>query len=151
MSGGGIDPGPGRVSIYQRDPSSPKGYRLESARLFDDIAELTAGGVDLDVDVLSASTSTPRQGRRGRRRPPLRRCPAPGLLDVLSEARRTPAWPGLAVLVFQAARPDKELGERGARSVGADAGEVGVGVQTEREAELHDEIDEQPTDGGGGC
>lgn len=50
MSGGGIDPGPGRVSIYQRDPSSPKGYRLESARLFDDIAELTAGGVEL-IDI----------------------------------------------------------------------------------------------------
>ena len=51
MSGGGIDPGPGRVSIYQRDPSSPKGYRLESARLFDDIAELAGGGVELDVDI----------------------------------------------------------------------------------------------------
>ena len=51
MSGGGIDPGPGRLSIYQRDPSSPKGYRLESARLFDDIAELAGGGVELDVEV----------------------------------------------------------------------------------------------------
>ena len=39
------------VSIYQRDPSSPKGYRLESARLFDDIAELAGGGVELDVEV----------------------------------------------------------------------------------------------------
>ena len=51
ISDGGIDPGPGRVSIFQRDPSSPKGYRLESARLFDDIAELAGGGVELDVEV----------------------------------------------------------------------------------------------------
>jgi hypothetical protein len=46
---------------------------------------------------------------------------------------------------------DKELGERIARGVGADAGEVGVVLQTEREAELHDEVDEQPADGGGRC
>ena len=45
---------------------------------------------------------------------------------------------------------NKELGERVARGVGADAGEVGVVLQTEREAELHDEVDEQLTPRSGG-
>jgi hypothetical protein len=54
MGGGGIDPVPGRMSIFQPDPAAPRGYRQDRARLFGDIAELAVSGVevDLDVDVL---------------------------------------------------------------------------------------------------
>jgi len=51
MGGGGIDPGPGRVSVFQPDPAAPKGYRLDRARLFADVADLAAGGAEVDVDL----------------------------------------------------------------------------------------------------
>jgi len=51
MGGGGIDPGPGRVSVFQPDPDAPSGYRLDRTRLFGDVAELAAGGAEVDVDL----------------------------------------------------------------------------------------------------
>ena len=52
MGGGGIDPGPGRVSVFQPDPTAPRGYRLDRARGFGDVAELAAGGGEVDVEVV---------------------------------------------------------------------------------------------------
>ena len=51
MGGGGIDPAPGRMSVFLPDPAAPMGYRLDRARLFDDIAELAAGGDEIDVEI----------------------------------------------------------------------------------------------------
>lgn len=51
MGGGGIDPTPGRMSVFLPDLSAPRGYRLDRARLFDDIAELAGGGDEIDVEI----------------------------------------------------------------------------------------------------